>query len=86
MHIVKKKNNVSFGIRKKSTKNVDNEKKFLIRKVQHLEAELETCEDKLLVAAQKLDVVRCVLEKWVRFRVPLKKNNTNFMTKGGNCG
>ena len=30
----------------------------LHRKVQHLEAELETFEDKLLLAAQKLDVVR----------------------------
>ena len=27
------------------------------RKVQHLEAELETFEDKMLLAAQKLDVV-----------------------------
>ena len=30
----------------------------IYRKVQHLEAELETFEDKLLLAAQKLDVVR----------------------------
>ena len=31
---------------------------YVYRKVQHLEAELETFEDKMLLAAQKLDVVR----------------------------
>ena len=46
-----------------SNKKVDNVENFLIRKVQHLEAELETCEDKLLVAAQKLDVVRFVFRR-----------------------
>ena len=41
----------------------------------------------MLVAAQKLDVVRCVLEKWVRFRVSLKKEKKiDAKTKGGNCG
>ena len=33
-------------------------KSWCCRKVQHLEAELETFEDKMLLAAQKLDVVR----------------------------